>query len=428
MPYPQEHACRLKDPKLFQSDSFRRGERNHNGKKYSVIFGRLKGKTKMTEQAYRYNKKTWSASEAGAHCRSHKGKFEAAQEEKKSEAAKDNKYNCECIECGHKITSDEHCADLKCSECGGQMRRVERPGPGKDKKKGKYSNVLTAVYGAVWAIMPEKLQAILDFIDLKVIGTITAEEIESITAKAPTKYKSVKGNIAILPLFGVISQRINMLTAISGGTSVEQFGASFDEAISDKSIGAIVLDVDSPGGGVYGVQEVAEKIYNARGQKPIVTVANSLSASAAYWISSSADEVVMTPSGEVGSIGVLAVHTDVSEADKILGLKRTMVKAGKYKTEGIPYEPLEKEGLAYIQSRVDDYYDIMTSDIARNRNITQSKVKSGFGEGRVVGAKQAKEMGMVDRIATFEQVITRLTTKSKPKRSKFAMRKKLELG
>lgn len=299
----------------------------------------------------------------------------------------------------------------------------------KDKKKSRYSNVITAIYGSIWAIMPEKLQAILDFIDLKATGIITAEEIESITAKAPTKYKNIKGNVAVLPLFGVISQRMNMLTAISGGTSIEQFGASFDAAVSDESIGAIVFDVDSPGGGVYGVQEVAEKIYGARGKKPIVAVTNSLNASAAYWISSAADEIVITPSGEVGSIGVLAVHTDVSEADKSLGLKRTMVKAGKYKTEGIPYEPLDKDGLAYIQSRVDDYYEIMTSDIARNRSVTQSKVKSGFGEGRVVGAKQAVEMGMVDRTGTFEQVIKRLASKpkSKSKRSKWAMRKKLEL-
>lgn len=81
-PYPNEHACRLRDPGDFQDGSFRRTSREHNGKKYSVIMGKLKGETSMTEQAYRYNKKTWTASSARSHCNSHDGSFEAAQSSK----------------------------------------------------------------------------------------------------------------------------------------------------------------------------------------------------------------------------------------------------------------------------------------------------------------------------------------------------------
>jgi len=78
MPYPNEHACRLREPGDFQPDSFRRIQREHEGKRYSVIMGRLKGETTMTEQAYRYSKDTWSASQARSHCKSHDGTFEAA--------------------------------------------------------------------------------------------------------------------------------------------------------------------------------------------------------------------------------------------------------------------------------------------------------------------------------------------------------------
>ena len=86
----------------------------------------------------------------------------------------------------------------------------------------------------------------------------------------------------------------------------EAFGAAFDRAAADSSIGAIVLNIDSPGGSVYGVEELADKIYKARGTKPVYAVANSLAASAAYWIGSAASQLYVTPSGEVGSIGVLA--------------------------------------------------------------------------------------------------------------------------
>jgi len=82
-PYPQEHACRLKSPSLFQDDSFRRTTRKHDGKEYSIISGRLKGETTMTEQAYRYSKDDWSAAQARSHCKEHEGTFEAAKQEAK---------------------------------------------------------------------------------------------------------------------------------------------------------------------------------------------------------------------------------------------------------------------------------------------------------------------------------------------------------
>jgi HK97 family phage prohead protease len=85
MPYPNEHACRLRDPDDFQGDSFRRVKRKHEGKEYSVIVGRLKDEDTMTEQAYRYQKDIWAEDEARAHCQDHDGSFEAAKKEEKSQ-------------------------------------------------------------------------------------------------------------------------------------------------------------------------------------------------------------------------------------------------------------------------------------------------------------------------------------------------------
>jgi signal peptide peptidase SppA len=168
---------------------------------------------------------------------------------------------------------------------------------------------------------------------------------------------------------------------------------------------------------VTGVDELSKMIYDARGSKPIVAVANHLMASAAYWIGTAADELVVTPSGEVGSIGVFAAHQDVSAAMEKEGVKTTLISAGKYKTEGNPFEPLTDEAHASIQARVDDYYSMFTKAVARNRGVNVADVRGGFGEGRVVGAQQAVSLGMADRVATLDDVISGLTRRQRQGRS-----------
>jgi len=275
-------------------------------------------------------------------------------------------------------------------------------------KQTNYPNIINAVCSTVWAIMPEKLDAILAFLSAKSgVGFFSEAEVE-IETKVATTAKNIKGKIALLPLVGTISQRIGSMNHISGGVSTDEFGAWFDAAVADNEIGAIVIDTDSPGGNVFGVQELSQKIFDARGSKPIIATVNSLMASAAYWIGSAADEIVITPSGEVGSIGVIAVHTEDSKAEEQAGFKTTVMTAGKFKGEGNPFEPLTEEAKTSIEGRLQDFYGQFVSDVARNRGVNKSEVINGFGQGRVVGADAAVEMGMVDRIATFQSVIERL--------------------
>lgn len=268
-----------------------------------------------------------------------------------------------------------------------------------------YKNVIARITGTCWAILPEKMSEIMAFLDSKINATITAADIEAAINRRATKFKNVRGDVAVIPLYGVMSQKINMMSEFSGGTSTEMFGAAFDEAISNPSYGAVVIDVDSPGGSVYGTTELSKKIYEARGKKPIIAVVNSLMASAATWVASAADEIVITPGGEAGSIGVLAVHVDQSQAEEKIGLKTTIIRAGKYKAEGNPHEPLSSEAIESMQSSVDAYYEMFTADVARNRGTTVGKVKSDFGQGRVMGAQACIQCGLVDRIATLEQVL-----------------------
>jgi signal peptide peptidase SppA len=260
-----------------------------------------------------------------------------------------------------------------------------------------------------WAITPEKL-AVLQTVFLRYMRgeKLDAEEVQMIVhgAKRPAEQRA--GAIAVLPLFGSIFPRANLMTNSSGATSADIFGNQFDELVKNPDISAIILDVDSPGGQVSGIPELSKKIYQARSQKPVVAVANYMMCSAAYWIGSAAQEVSITPSGDMGSIGVYAVHDDISEALKQGGINRTLISAGKYKTEGNPWAPLSEEAKGRIQADVDEIYDAFVADVARNRGVKAADVRIGFGEGRSVGARQAIDFGMADRIETLDQTIQRL--------------------
>jgi len=230
-------------------------------------------------------------------------------------------------------------------------------------------------------------------------------------ALPPARQASRSGSIAVLPIYGVIRQKGPTFTDLlfeDGGTSTEAFGKVFRQMIADPDVKAIVFDINSPGGSVYGTQELATEILKARGSKPIIAVVNSFGASAAYWIASAADEIVITPSGETGSIGVWLLHIDWSEWAKQKGLKFTYISAGKYKVEGNEDEPLSEEARAFLQEGVNEYYDAFVGGVAKGRGTSASAVRSGYGEGRVFGAKRALSMGMVDRIATLQETLKRL--------------------
>lgn len=280
----------------------------------------------------------------------------------------------------------------------------------------RYSRIAKAVCSTPWLIEQVKFEAILEFVRLKVDGV---EPFADYHAASPRTVEN-KGAIAVLPLYGVISQRMNLMSDFSGGTSTEQFSKSFRAALADPNVSSIVLDIDSPGGTVYGVPELGDEIFAARGAKPIVAVANALAASAAYWLGSAADEFVVTPSGDVGSIGVFAAHVDESGMEEAMGIKTTLISAGKFKVEGNPHEPLTAEAAAAMQARVDDFYSMFTSAVARNRGVKLASVTGGFGQGRVVGAADALKAGMVDRIETLDQTLARLGASGGSQRKKMA--------
>ena len=274
----------------------------------------------------------------------------------------------------------------------------------------RYERIRKLLTNTPWAIMPEYLEVMIEVVAMRADGvTLTAEEIKARIGDQPRLAPPSRGAVAVLPLLGVLSQRMNMFTEISAGTSTERFASAFRAAIADEGVNAIVIDIDSPGGTVMGTPELAAEIFAARGRKQVVAVANGLAASAAFWIGSAASEFVASPSGMVGAIGVIAEHLDVSGFEERAGVKTTLISAGKFKTEGHPFGPLEDEARAAIQADVDHVFEMFVKAVAKGRGINANAVRADFGEGRMVMAEEAKRLGMIDRVETLEAVIARLT-------------------
>ena len=270
-----------------------------------------------------------------------------------------------------------------------------------------YSHLLTAFAKTPWAVLEEKLIAMRMFLIRKARGEeIPAEEVLAAMAESRQASPRSSGRVAVLPIVGTIVHRGSDMEAACGLPSCQYLGKQFDAMMADPGIKTIVLDIESPGGSVYGVQELGDKIAAAEGKK-VVACVNALAASGAYWIAAQADEIWMTPTGHVGSVGVFIAHEDISKALEAEGVNVTMVSAGKYKTEGA-IGPLTEEARAYLQSEVDRYYEMFVEALASGRQTTAHKVKKNFGEGRVVGAQQAKEAGMIDKIGTMQDLLKSL--------------------
>lgn len=288
------------------------------------------------------------------------------------------------------------------------------------------NRLLTAFYDTPWAIIPDRLPVIRAVLHRWAAGIkLSDEEIKAAIGSAPAEAQARRNQsgprgVGVLPVLGILAQR-TAGDISTPGTATDMLQGQFRSMLNDDRIGAIVLDIDSPGGSVFGIQELSDNIFAARGQKKVVAVANSLAASAAYWIATAAEEIVVTPSGEVGSIGVVAAHEDHSVALENEGLNVTLVSAGKHKVEGNPFEPLGDEARAALQKRIDEYYSAFVSAVARHRDVTATEVRSGFGEGRVVGAKEGVKLNMADRVATLDQTIERLmasTRAQSPRRNR----------
>jgi signal peptide peptidase SppA len=294
----------------------------------------------------------------------------------------------------------------------------------------KYPHVLASFYGTPWAITPEKLAEIQAFLERKAFtpagawGDAGPETVaagrQHVAAHGPVLTAAQRngvrmaGRVAVVPVHGTITQRAGLVADFSGGVSTEALGQQLDQLARDPGVKAIVLAVDSPGGSVSGVPELAAKIRGLRAEKKIVAVADSTAASAAYWLASQASEVYVTPGGMAGSVGVIVAHVDQSKLEEVMGVKTTLVTAGKYKGELDPSVPLSEDARANLQALADEFYGMFVNDVAKGRGVAPAKVKADFGQGRMLTAQDAKAAGMADGVRALEEVLAKLGGNAAP--------------
>jgi signal peptide peptidase SppA len=274
-----------------------------------------------------------------------------------------------------------------------------------------YEHVLAFAIEHPWNLTPAMLTVVASILARRISGEeLEAAEIAAALVNRKNLPQPRQGMTAVIPIYGVLSPRMNLFSAISGGTSYQELSTQIKEALNDKTVKQIVLDIDSPGGNVAGNAELASEIMRARTKKPIIAQIQYTGASAAYHLASAATEIVAAPSARVGSVGTFSIHNDLSEALGKLGVKRSYISAGEGKVEGNETEPLSGTGRARLQKAVDEAFDQFVANVVhgRGQGVTDEKVRSDW-KAHVYGAVEAKAIGMIDRIATLEQTLDRLT-------------------
>jgi signal peptide peptidase SppA len=227
--------------------------------------------------------------------------------------------------------------------------------------------------------------------------------------------RATKG-VALITVEGTLINRGSWINSRSGLTSYEGIGAQIAEAVADPEITAIVLDIDSGGGEAGGMFKIAAAIRDAARSKRVVAVVDDMAASAAYGIASAANEIVVSPTSVIGSIGVVRLHLDRSGELAQKGIRPTMIYAGSHKVDGHPFGPLTEQVAADMQKQVATIYDRFLETVAAGRGARTTAQRARETEARVFIGADAVKAGLADRIGSLDQVITELSTK-KPSRT-----------
>lgn len=217
-----------------------------------------------------------------------------------------------------------------------------------------------------------------------------------------------ENGVAIIPITGTLTKTWG-LDPYSGMTGYDGIKAKLFAAMEDDSVEAILLDIDSPGGAVAGCFDLTDTIYacsKRQGGKLIYSIANEQMCSAAFAIGTSADEVFVPRTGEVGSVGVLMLYSNYEKALDQEGIKVTLFRAGKHKAELNPLETPGRDVIDRTQAVLDDMRELFMETVARNLGVKKKQVSET--EALTYIGKQATGIGFATAVASDDQVWTRL--------------------
>jgi signal peptide peptidase SppA len=214
------------------------------------------------------------------------------------------------------------------------------------------------------------------------------------------------------------------------GSNYDAITDAAHKAAADPSVKHIVLHVDSPGGEAIGLPETAAALASVAKVKPVTAMVHGMAASAAYWLVSQANNIHLTPSGEVGSVGVRMMHVDISKAMTDAGLNVTEMSGGAFKTEWSPFHPVTDEAKADMQAKLDavhkDFLDAVS--IGRGARASRKMRETRFGEGRMFTAPDALRHGLVDRLQSGREFFRTALSAPREVNALHHSRLKLELA
>ncbi len=264
-----------------------------------------------------------------------------------------------------------------------------------------------------WAILPDKLVELQEIYALHLRGErVDLAAVEARLGRPlnnePKPFEVING-VAVIPVSGIIAPKASLFMDVSGAVSTQRVQRDLEQAISDPSVKAVIVYLDTPGGSTLGTPELGTAIMQARAKKPVVAYTDGQMLSAGYWLGSAASAIYISgPTVNVGSIGVVMGHRDTSQAEAAMGIKTTEITAGKYKRITTQYEPLSKAGREHMQATVDYLYSLFVNAVADHRGVSVDQVLSDMADGRVFIGQQAIDAGLVDGYKSLNELIDQL--------------------
>jgi len=227
---------------------------------------------------------------------------------------------------------------------------------------------------------------IVFLIVLLALGNLTAKKSNPVSSSF-----SLGSKVAILKVEGIIAQSEPVLR------DLRRFRA-------DRSVKAVVLRVDSPGGAVAPSQEIYEELKRFKKEKPVVASMASVAASGGYYICLPCTYIYASPGTVTGSIGVIMQTTDLGELLRWMKIKEETIKSGKYKDAGSPVRPLSDDERKYFQNVIDNVHGQFKAALAESRKLTPEQVDA-VSDGRIFTGQQARELGLIDGLGNLEDAI-----------------------
>lgn len=275
--------------------------------------------------------------------------------------------------------------------------------------KQRFAQVLHLVYCEPWLIRPEVHATIRQILNQHVTGLahqpggVALLWNDEDNKDKPKEPYAIVDNVAVIEISGVLGKRIDEFDRMSGVTDVDDTSRALALAAADRRAAGIVLSLDTPGGSVTGIPELAEKIKETSNTKPVVAFTDTMAASAGYWLASQASAIITAPSAVLGSIGVYLAVLDRSVQYQLAGVKQDVIKAGRYKGAGIPGTSLSEDQRAMLQGRVDHVFEEFKNAVRSGRAPRQ--IADETMQGQDFFGRQSIALGLADGFGDIADAI-----------------------